>query len=135
MTTDRFSVDKTFTHCGYTCVIATIKDDYHCGYIAIPDEHNMAGKDYTEIDVTVHGGLTFGPQNDLHGMGEDDDTVWYGFDCAHAGDHTRSMPGGTNWQSEDVREELLNLAEQFRDLDTSETKSIYSLMQGFLPWN
>lgn len=33
---------------------------YANGYVAIPPDHPCYGKEYEEIDVEVHGGLTFG---------------------------------------------------------------------------
>lgn len=48
-----------------------------CGYVAIPPEHPFYQKRYEDIDIDVHGGLTFGECSNKH---------WIGFDCAHSGD-------------------------------------------------
>lgn len=32
---------------------------YANGYVAVPPEHSMYGKHYDEVDVSIHGGLTF----------------------------------------------------------------------------
>ena len=29
------------------------------GYVLIPQDHQLHGKDYSDIDIYVHGGLTF----------------------------------------------------------------------------
>ena len=36
---------------------------HYCVYISIPNNHPDIGKDYNEIDMEIHGGLTFGHQN------------------------------------------------------------------------
>ncbi len=49
------------------------------GYVAVPKDHPAWGRDYGEIDVDVHGGLTFA------GRGIDDSWV-FGFDTSHGFD-------------------------------------------------
>lgn len=64
-----------------------------CGYVAVPPGHPAHGKGYDDVDVSVHGGLTFsracmadGPICHKPAPGEPDDVWWLGFDCVHAGD-------------------------------------------------
>lgn len=53
-----------------------------CGYVGLPADHPLYGRDYESIDVDVHGGLTFSGHRKCA-----DETVWWlGFDCAHYGD-------------------------------------------------
>jgi len=66
-----------------------------CGYVGLPPGHAWHGKDYDDIDVSVHGGLTFAERcmDDDRPMrervchvpqpGESDDVWWLGFDCHH----------------------------------------------------
>ena len=54
------------------------------GYIQVPKEHPWFKKDYNDIDVEVHGGLTFG---EIRDEGE----FWIGFDCAHSFDIVPSI--------------------------------------------
>lgn len=69
------------------------------GYVGVPLKHpgagskmeRIVGRDidtkYDDIDVDVHGGLTFsgvGEGGDLRPQG----FYWFGFDCAHAGDYS-----------------------------------------------
>lgn len=76
-----------------------------CGYVAVPPGHPAHGKDVDEVDVTVHGGLTFAGNAAGCALGE---TVidamlskhWVlGFDCAHYDDvlpvmlELRARPG------------------------------------------
>jgi hypothetical protein len=46
------------------------------GYVLLPDNHPFYGKDYDEIDVDAHGGITYA-----------DEDGWIGFDTAHAFDY------------------------------------------------
>lgn len=45
------------------------------GYVKIPEGHHWYGLDYDDINVDVHGGLTFSNA-----------AGWIGFDCLHSGD-------------------------------------------------
>lgn len=49
------------------------------GYAQIPEDHPWHGLDYDEIDVDVHGGLTFARDG------------WIGFDTLHVGDYWRGQ--------------------------------------------
>ena len=78
-------------HDGYVCLIVRGPTGALCGYVGLPPGHPWHGQKYSELDVDVHGGLTFaGP---CHGLicheareGESDQVWWLGFDCAHAFD-------------------------------------------------
>ena len=68
---------------------------YWCGYVGVTKDHPAFEKDYDNVDVDVHGGLTFAAhcQADtetgichIPEAGEPDDVWWFGFDCAHLGD-------------------------------------------------
>lgn len=100
---------------------------YANGYVAIPPEHPCHGKDYDEIDVDVHGGLTFGeridilrvvswPQNDVEMLNADDysdipdDYYVVGFDTLHAGDNE------SNCDREYCVNETLSLMEQLEKM-------------------
>jgi hypothetical protein len=68
-----------------------------CGYVGVTEDHPAFGRDYYDVDVDVHGGLTFADkcrpgEDDGHGIchtpgpGEPDHVHWLGFDCAHIHD-------------------------------------------------
>lgn len=87
-------IDKyEFEYKGYKCLAMRI---YHfhtdeiiglghlCGYLVIPPRHPWNGKDYDDLDCSVHGGITcsgYGRRIDLQ-EGE----FVIGFDCAHSCD-------------------------------------------------
>lgn len=81
---------------GLPCLIVRGPSGALCGYVGVPADHPMHGKDYDSVPVDVHGGLTFASKCS-HGAEESaichkvepdepDDVWWLGFDCAHLGD-------------------------------------------------
>ena len=81
-----------------------------CGYVGLPKSHPWYGQGYGDINVEVHGGLTWS-QHEKNRNGaayphETGDTWWIGFDCAHFYDDT-------NPKDEDyVRGEIESLVHQ-----------------------
>lgn len=82
--------DKT----GLDCLIVREPLGALCGYVGVPENHPSFEKSYSDVDVAVHGGLTFAdscqPVEDestgiCHSEEESaNDVVWWlGFDCAH----------------------------------------------------
>jgi hypothetical protein len=64
---------------------AFIPHGYGCGYIGLPPEHPWHGKNYMELEVDIHGGLTY--SNKSVGKDPADGYWWIGFDTAHSGDN------------------------------------------------
>jgi hypothetical protein len=65
-----------------------------CGYVGVGRDHPMYGKQYMDIDVEVHGGLTYSNSCQEGSIichvpepGREHDIWWLGFDCAHAFDY------------------------------------------------
>lgn len=86
---------------GYPCIIRRGPTGAWCGYVGIPKDHPLHGKDYDKIynyeteegvDIEIHRGLTFSDEcsgDHITGVCHDktdDDVWWFGFDCAHGGD-------------------------------------------------
>lgn len=65
---------KWTTAAGYEAEVIATPMGHRCGYVTVPEGHACADKDYDELRVDVHGGLTYG-----HGRK-------FGFDCAHWND-------------------------------------------------
>lgn len=80
------------------------------GYVIIPPVHPAYGKDYDDIDVDVHGGLTFAMSTDEGWDHFPEGTPkghWcMGFDTAHSGDTLQ------RWPKEAVEAEAQRLKEQ-----------------------
>ena len=65
----------------------TIKAGWYCGYVAVPEDHPVYGKDYDDVPVDVHGGLTFAERSDdKYPVKTKENLWWFGYDCAHSGD-------------------------------------------------
>jgi len=83
-----------FKYLGFDCLIQRVTRDYAghlCGYVAVTKDHPWFGKVYDEVEVDVHGGLTYsraceGKICHIVANGEDDNVWWFGFDCAHYDD-------------------------------------------------
>lgn len=92
-----------------------------CGYVGVVEGHPDFGKSYDDVEVEVHGGLTFAAfctesDNEAEHIchipdpGEPTHVWWLGFDCSHGGDvspqmdaHMRKTPlgvmsYGADWQ-------------------------------------
>lgn len=86
------------------------------GYVLIPEGHPLHGKHYDDIDVSVHGGLTFSELVDSDmvtewGLEKTDEGAWcVGFDTAHWGDSL------SNWSVNRVHQETVNLLEQLKSI-------------------
>lgn len=73
-------------HKGFEWNIVHNQMGYLCGYVKVEQGHPWHGKHYDEVDVDVHGGLTFAQKDEPCNEGGPDSGYWVGFDCAHAGD-------------------------------------------------
>lgn len=84
------------------------------GYVAVPQGHPSYGKHYDEIDVDVHGGVTyakFGTDELYEGvevLRPNPELYWIGFDTFHAWDSIEK------WPLEAVAEETERMAEQLK---------------------
>lgn len=85
-----------FEHAGFACLLLRHPRMGHwCGYVGVPSNHAAYGKGYNDVEVDVHGGLTYANQCSgrichVPSPGMPDDVWWLGFDCAHAGDFSPS---------------------------------------------
>jgi hypothetical protein len=87
-----------FRYRGFPCMI--LRSDVTgalCGYLGVGPSHPWYQASYDDVDVWVHGGLTYGNfcQGDLcHVPLPEDPFVnpwWLGFDCSHAWDLAPAM--------------------------------------------
>lgn len=84
------------------------------GYVAIPPGHPWHSECYDDIDVSIHGGLTFSQSGSVEFMDitlpEEIHNWWIiGFDTAHYGDNL------SNWTKEAVEEEANRLLSQVNE--------------------
>lgn len=106
----------------FPMMTVSMEAGYANGYVAVPRDHPFFGKDYGDVDIEVHGGLTFAapgsniskdlPETEvLEGRLYDLDEDWwvFGFDTCHYSDSLE------NWPREAVIEETLNLKRQLEE--------------------
>lgn len=107
---------------------------YANGYVVIPKEHPMFNKHYDDIDVNIHGGLTFSSTMDtdssywnriknnfemVSGKVEDiPNSYVVGFDTCHWQDNK------SNWNKEACIAETVNLKEQLEEMWELEDETI-----------
>ena len=114
---------KEWNCLGFTCRVLDGPFHHYNGYIAVPKTHSAYGKNYSDLSIDVHGGLTFGEQG---GTGNkewpDPELWWFGFDTSHCSDRIEyhsgdiSNPGGIRWTVEMVARECERMAEQFAEM-------------------
>jgi|SRR5882672_7409967 len=119
-----FKVEREWTHAGLQCAVVQAREDSHrCGSVRVPSIHPAFGKSYVDLDVSVHGDLTFGDL-ELCVEHKDGQGYWFGFNCAHSGDamydpaakneleHYFIHAGDHYWFQDEVEAETERLAEQ-----------------------
>lgn len=86
------SIVREWEHSGLKCLVVLKRDqvmEWLCGYVAVRKGHPDWGKNYDDVDVDAHGGLTFGAQGkEGETCWKDPELWWFGFDCSHAFDAT-----------------------------------------------
>ncbi len=84
-----------FSERGFPCVVLRHANFGHLnGYVGVPRGHPLYRKSYRDLDVRVHGGLSYSgdlsdvPLRVLFSVLKYPDVAWwwFGFDCAHAYD-------------------------------------------------
>ena len=107
---------------GYKAYVLFVKDSHYCAHVAIPKNHTCYAKDYDDVLVSVHGGLTYA-DNTLTDLVKETDELWvFGFDAAHAGDKTAYWDDGVFRNAEYMKAECERLSEQLAELDVSKKK-------------
>ena len=85
-------------HKNLDCLIVRGPSGALCGYVGVPDTHPDFEKDYNDVYVDCHGGLTFASRchttddesRHIYHTGEVANKIvwWLGFDCSHLYDIT-----------------------------------------------
>ena len=86
-------------------------------YLGIPLTHPLANKDYDNIPLSVHGGLTFGREGDGEYLPKD--YFWYGWDYAHCDDYVGyygNESEGKRWTTREIKNEVWLASYDFKKL-------------------
>ena len=68
--------EKTWTtQAGYPAAVVVQPMGHRCGYVQLPPGHKAGELDYNDLDIAVHGGVTYGTYSP-------EGTI-FGFDCGH----------------------------------------------------
>ena len=99
-----------FEHNGYDCLAVRTEMGHWVGYVIVPETHPLYNKDMYDLDVEVHGGLTFGDK--LHWEGRLNGKFAFGFDYAHAYD-----TGGTEDEVQSECRHLVDFLKQNEEVN------------------
>lgn len=96
-----------------------------CGYVGVPLDHPLAGKPYDDVDLDVHGGLTFAEEGG-HGSGWPAGWYWLGWDYSHLGDYLDCAPslGGKRWTLDEVRADVTDAANKVASIVLSPVENV-----------
>jgi len=118
-----------FIHAGFSCFIQRNSSGNWCGYVGVPSTHPAYEMPYDDVQVSVHGGLTYANKCSGHlchtpEPGMSDDVWWLGFDTGHYMDISPShqlkvLRGdyGTYKNMEYVTNETKQLADQLKEMN------------------
>lgn len=114
---------------GFPCLMRRTHNGNWCGYVAVSPTHPAFEKSYQDIEVDVHGGLTYSDhcRDEICHVpkpGEPDNVWWFGFDCAHGGDWIPSFNKyefQMSWEKyrdiSYVKSEIEDLAKQLKAME------------------
>lgn len=106
-------VERYGTYKGYDYLVLRIRGMHLCAYVRIPETHDFYGKEYDDIPIECHGGLTFCQMTDFE-LPDISNGYWIGWDYAHVGDWTPLMPNENDkkWTPDEVVLEAKQVIEQ-----------------------
>lgn len=116
---------EEFKHLGFDCLLNRNMMGAWCGYTAVKPDHPYYGKGYDDVEIEVHGGLTYAHecQGEVCHEAEDDKAWWFGFDCAHAydlvpvADKARDEKTRQAWITHDLKAFNGDHGEIYRDIN------------------
>lgn len=82
-------------------------------YVQIPLNHPYFKKGYDEMDIEVHGGLTYSDSSHW----STNDGYWIGWDYAHSNDFMPLVPSlkdGKKWTTEEIFEDVKKVVNQLK---------------------
>lgn len=111
--------------CNYNYYILNL-GAFPTAYIEIPINHKLYSKHYDNIDIDVHGGLTYsGNYLWIDDETELKDSWFIGWDYAHYDDYLgyekmypiEMQTEGKKWTTEEIQEEVMDVCKQLERLN------------------
>lgn len=92
-----------------------------CCYVFLPKGHKYYGKNYDDIDIVCHGGLTYSNDDLLFNPLENDKWV-IGWDYAHYNDYHGSFSTrcGRVWTTKELLEDVKEVIEQLAESEVQQ---------------
>lgn len=110
--------------CNYNYYILNL-GTHPTAYIEIPRNHKCYIKSYNDIDIEVHGGLTYSKEYLYISEEQKLDNSWFiGWDYAHCGDYLgyeKIFPSylqteDKKWTTEEIQQEVFKVCKQLEEL-------------------
>lgn len=96
-------------------------------YVEIPNTHSCYKKRYDEIDIDVHGGLTYSKDYLYIPENENLKNSWFiGWDYAHAGDYFGynenfllylQERNNKKWTTKEIQQDVYSVCEQLKEME------------------
>jgi hypothetical protein len=101
-----------------------------CAYLGVPFDHPLAGMDYDNVPLGVHGGLTFSQFGE--GKYLPSGFYWFGWDYGHCDDYaeycknfpTYNGEKRKKWTTAEIRKEIEGVIYDFKRLMTLAEKIV-----------
>lgn len=100
---------------------------YPVAYVEVPIEHKYCNKHYDDINIEVHGGLTYSSDCLLVKINPDEYAPGYwfiGWDYAHAGDYVgfqerypETQRNDKKWTTEEIFEDVKSVIKQLKEAE------------------
>lgn len=81
-----------------------------CCYVKLEDGHKYHRKDWYDVNIGVHGGITFAEE--VSGEQRWSDGWWIGWDYAHVGDCFYPMDSGKTYTVEMLVDDIIDAIDQ-----------------------
>lgn len=97
-------------------------------YVEIPSTHYCYQKQYDNIDINVHGGLTYSEKSLWIGKhGQIQESWFIGWDYAHYGDyvglHIFSDEHQKKWTTKEIQKDVFSVCEQLKEMEKNDVKN------------
>ena len=76
-------LESKFEYRGMKCVVLGQRMGHRCGYVKIDNPTEEMVNEPYNLDLLVHGGITYGKYSNHYPVETKESSFWLGFDCAH----------------------------------------------------